>query len=115
MSAGFTVSEDKLGAEAREDRADSGSYDVDVVNVALLLAATSKLLFRFRSLPIFKDASVGLTEWVALSVIAKKNGISSKALAKALGIPGKRSQQLIGALSTAGFVTQTKTSQQVSI
>jgi len=95
------------------DKTPSGdAAEVSMAEFTQLLAAMSRLLQQVSVLPVFKSTGIGLTEWVALSVADGKTGISGKALSKALGISGKRFNEVSAALSAAGLVRLSRTSEK---
>lgn len=78
---------------------------VAVGDFAELVTDMSRLLTRLANAPLFKSAQIGLAEWVALSALEKKDGISNKQLAKHLGVTGQRANQITTSLSAAGLIS----------
>jgi len=84
------------------------SHDpIDILDLATLVVAASRLIGGLASLPLFKNAHVSLTEWLALSVLADKEGVSNKILARSLGVTGQRANQLCTSLSEAKLISIT--------
>jgi len=75
-----------------------------VEDFAELVTDMSRLLTKLANAPLFKSAQIGLAEWVALSALEKKDGISNKQLAKHLGVTGQRANQITTSLSAAGLI-----------
>ncbi len=90
------------GAESQ-----ASSSDVDILDVVTLVLTASRLIGGLSNLPLFKSAPVSLTEWLALSVLATKEGISNKILARTLGVTGQRANQLCASLSEAKLISIT--------
>lgn len=79
-----------------------------IANLATLVATMSRLLGGISALPLLTSANLGLAEWVTLSVLANKDGISNKVLAKQLGVSGQRANQIKDSLSKSKYVTSTQ-------
>lgn len=80
---------------------------VDILDVATLVLTASRLIGGLANLPLFKSAHISLTEWLALSVLAIREGISNKMLARNLGVTGQRANQLCTSLSEAKLISIT--------
>ena len=78
--------------------------EVKIEDFASLVSGMSRLLTGVARLPAFTDAELGLAEWSALMVLASKDGINNKQLAKSLGITGQRVNQITKSLTTAGLI-----------
>lgn len=80
---------------------------VDILDVAALVLTASRLIGGLANLPLFKSAPISLTEWLALSILAAKEGLSNKMLARSLGVTGQRANQLCTSLSEAKLISIT--------
>ena len=80
---------------------------IDIVDLTTLVVTASRLAGGLANLPLFKSAGVSLPEWLALSVLASKDGVSNKILARSLGVTGQRANQLCTSLSVARLITIT--------
>jgi DNA-binding MarR family transcriptional regulator len=78
---------------------------IDILELASLVIASSRLIGGLANLPLFKNARVSLTEWLALSVLAHKEGASNKILARSLGVTGQRANQLCTSLGEAKLIS----------
>lgn len=78
--------------------------EIDVADFSSLIAGMSRLLIGTASIAPFKEANLGLAEWVALSVLAEKDGVSNKQLARTLGVTGQRANQVGASLKDAGLI-----------
>jgi DNA-binding MarR family transcriptional regulator len=78
---------------------------IDILEFASLVIAASRLIGGLTNLPLFKNARVSLTEWLALSVLAHKEGASNKILARSLGVTGQRANQLCTSLGEAKLIS----------
>jgi len=87
---------------------DTGAKEIPQVSIdelALLITSASRLLTNLAVASPFKNANMGLAEWLSLSTLTDKDGVSSKQLARSLGVTGQRVNQLCASLSKAGLVT----------
>lgn len=75
-----------------------------VEDLRSLITSASRLLFVLSTLEPFKNAGIGLAEWLTLSALANKDGISNKQLARFLGVTGQRVNQLCSALVKAKLI-----------
>lgn len=78
---------------------------IDILELANLVIVASRLIGGLANLPLFKNARVSLTEWLALSVLAHKKGASNKILARSLGVTGQRANQLCTSLGEAKLIS----------
>lgn len=83
------------------------SSQVDIADVVTLVLTASRLIGGFANLPLFKSAPISPTEWLALSILDAKAGISNKMLARSLGVTGQRANQLCSSLSEAKLISIT--------
>ncbi|MCW5737421.1 MAG: winged helix-turn-helix transcriptional regulator [Enhydrobacter sp.] len=89
---------------SRRDVSDKEQAEVAVEDLSVLVAIMSRLLTGLGRLQPFKDANMGLAEWVALTTLAEQVGINNKMLARNLGVTGQRAHQLCSSLSSAGLI-----------
>lgn len=82
-----------------------------LLELAQLLALMSRLITRVSALPQLKEAQLGLAEWIALSLLQEKDGISNKELAKRTGVSGQRANQVISSLESANFLTVSQSTE----
>jgi len=82
----------------------STPVQIGVGDLALLITTASRLLTSLATAEPFKKANLGLAEWLSLSLLADKDGVSNKQLARAMGVTGQRANQLCAALSSAGLI-----------
>lgn len=87
------------------------SMEVDVGSFSSLIAGMSRLLSGVASIAPFKEANLSLAEWAALSVLADKDGVSNKQLARALGVTGQRANQVGASLKEAGLIAITQSGE----
>ena len=80
------------------------SPQIDVLDMVALVLAASRLIGGLANLPLFKNANVSLTQWLALSVFSTKDGVSNKMLARSLGVSRQRANQLCTSLSEAKLI-----------
>ena len=81
------------------------SAKVNAADLSVLIASMSRLLVGLGGMPPFKKANLGLAEWVGLSMLAQKDRISNKQLARALGVTGQRANQICTLLTKAGLIS----------
>jgi DNA-binding MarR family transcriptional regulator len=79
--------------------------EINVADFSSLITGMSRLLSGLAAISPFKEASLGLAEWVALTVLAEGDGVSNKLLARRLGVTGQRANQLGASLSKAGLIS----------
>lgn len=80
------------------------SANVHVDDLLRLTVAASRLLAVLGDLPQFKGASVGMSEWIALTMLRGAGGINNKQLAAKLGVSRQRAHQVVRALEKAQLV-----------
>lgn len=78
---------------------------INAADLSVLIANMSRLLVGLGSIPPFKNSNLGLAEWVGLSVLADKDSVSNKQLARVLGVTGQRANQITTSLSKAGLIS----------
>lgn len=81
--------------------------DLLLNDFAELVAGMSRFLARLSGISVFTTAGLGLSEWVALSVLSQNEGISAKQLAAKLGVTGQRVNQITSGLISAGLIIST--------
>jgi DNA-binding MarR family transcriptional regulator len=85
--------------------------EINVADFSSLITGMSRLLSGLAAIGPFKEASLGLAEWVALTVLAEGDGVSNKQLARRLGVTGQRANQLGASLSKAGLISIAQSAQ----
>jgi DNA-binding MarR family transcriptional regulator len=81
--------------------------EIRVEDLAGFVTALSRFMTRLSNIPPFKQAGLGLAEWSALSMIARREGINSRQLANLLGVSAQRVNQLVDSLKRSELVGQT--------
>jgi DNA-binding MarR family transcriptional regulator len=84
------------------------SIDNDLVDFANLVVVLNRLLTVLTSFGPFKEANVGLSEWVVLCLIEQHTHVNGRQLAKALGVTRQRANQLKSSLENANLITATQ-------
>ena len=100
------ASAQKAGASAgkKSDRASAGT-EINVDEFGRLVASMSRLLSSFGQLKPLRDARLGLGEWVALGIVARREGMTSKLMSERLGIPTQRAAQILVSLAESGLIS----------
>jgi DNA-binding MarR family transcriptional regulator len=80
------------------------SEPISIEAVAELMASMSRLLTRLSMSRPFREADLGVAEWLGLMTIQSKEGLGNKQFAKLLGITGQRATQITEALKRAGLI-----------
>jgi len=78
---------------------------INILDLAHLITTASRVISGLAALPQFKQAQMSLTEWLVLSVLAEKDGVSNKMLARSLGVTGQRANQLCTSLSRTKLIS----------
>ncbi|MFN4016073.1 MAG: MarR family winged helix-turn-helix transcriptional regulator [Reyranella sp.] len=78
---------------------------INILDLAHLISTASRVISGLAALPPFKQAEISLTEWLVLSVLSSKDGVSNKLLARSLGVTGQRANQLCTSLSKARLIS----------
>jgi DNA-binding MarR family transcriptional regulator len=79
--------------------------EVTVEDFSSLVSGASRLLGGLSRLPAFRDAGIGVGEWLALTTLLREDGINNKVLARALGVTGQRANQICQSLSRDGLIS----------
>jgi DNA-binding MarR family transcriptional regulator len=90
------------GRESGWEMIDNSS-EIDVQDLALLVAGLSRFLHRLAGMPSFQG-DLALAEWCALSQIAAKDKIPPKQLANILGVTIQRAIEISDALQAADLI-----------
>src|SRR5690242_8650086 len=77
---------------------------IEVRDLASLVAGLSRFLTLLSKIAPFQEAGLGLAEWLALSVLAEKEGINSRQLAMFLGVSAQRVNQITDSLRVAELI-----------
>jgi len=80
---------------------DAEANETVIKDFAEMISTMSRLISRIEGMALFSESDIGLPEWVALSISGDLDGISSKELARRLGVTPQRAQQLSGSLLKA--------------
>lgn len=78
---------------------------ISIVAFADLITSMSRFLTRLSTSHPFKEADIGVPEWLGLVTVQAKAGLSNKQFAKQLGITGQRAAQIGDALKRAGLIS----------
>lgn len=89
----------------------AAAHEITLSDFANLIASMSRLLIGLGNIPLFKTAEIGLAEWVALSDLSEREGISNTQLAKRLGVTGQRVNQITTGLAKSGLISITTSAQ----
>jgi DNA-binding MarR family transcriptional regulator len=79
--------------------------EINIDDFAGIIANMSRLLTGLARIKPFSDANLGLAEWVTLSMLAQKDGVSNKHLGRNLGVTAQRVNQICASLAKAGLIT----------
>lgn len=82
--------------------------EVNIDDFSTLVASMSRLLSGLGRLAVFSQGGISMAEWVALTMLARKDGVNNRLLARALGVTGQRANQICGALVRDGYVAITQ-------
>lgn len=77
---------------------------INVEDFSSLIANMSRLLSGLGRIKPFSEADIGLAEWVALTLLGNKDGVSNKVLGRNLGVSGQRANQISTSLAKAGLI-----------
>lgn len=89
--------------------------DFSIENFADIVASMSRFLTRFASTEPFKEAHLGLAEWLGLMTLKSKPGLSNKQFAKLLGTTVQRAAQITDALKKADLITVSQTADDARV
>lgn len=79
--------------------------DSDIEIFAGIVASMSRFLTRFASIGPFKEAQLGLAEWLGLMTLTARPNLSNKQFAKLLGTTIQRAAQISDALKRANLIS----------
>ena len=82
-----------------------GTANIDIKDLASTVAGLSRFLTLLSKIEPFQEAGLGLAEWLALSILADKNGINSRQLANLLGVSAQRVNQIAESLKASELIT----------
>ncbi len=85
---------------------------IGVKDLALLITSASQLLTKLAAADPFEKANIGLAEWLSLTLLTDRDGVSNKQLARALGVTGQRVNQVCASLANAGLITVQQSSNE---
>lgn len=78
---------------------------IQVSDLTVVISTASRLLTALTMAEPFKKANIGFAEWLALSIIVERPGMSNKQLARALGVTGQRINQICAALAKSLLIS----------
>lgn len=84
-------------------------FSLDVF--AQLIGNASRLLTGVSALAPFKEANLGLAEWIAMTLISQNENLTQRKIAMNLGVTPQRANQLVESLSAAGLISLTQLSE----
>jgi len=84
-------------------------FSLDVF--AQLIGGASRLLTGVSALAPFKEANLGLAEWIAMTLISQNENLTQRKIAVKLGVTPQRANQLAESLSAAGLISLTQSSE----
>ena len=70
-----------------------------------VVISASRLLTLLTQSEPFRDAEIGIAEWLALSLLIDREGTSNKQLAKSMGVTAQRANQLCTSLTNSGLIS----------
>lgn len=82
-----------------------------LLELAQLLALMSRLIRRMSALPQLQEANLGFAEWMALSLLHERDGISNKDLAKRMGVSGQRANQIRTSLEAINLIAVSQSTE----
>lgn len=85
--------------------------EISVEDFSALIASMSRLLTGLGRIRPFSEAELGLAEWVALTTLAQRDGVSNKVLGRKLGVTGQRVNQISASLARGGFIDVKQSAQ----
>jgi DNA-binding MarR family transcriptional regulator len=106
------LEKDIAAMQPPSDRSPGGADSNEVLtNLAGLVIGMSRLLVELSAMEPFKSAGFALTDWVALSVLAKGSARSNRELAKVLGVTRQRANQIKTSLEEMKFISSTQSNE----
>lgn len=79
--------------------------ELKIEDLAELVSGMSRFLLTLVRTKAFREAGIELTEWAALSVLAKDGSLTDRRLGHAIGLPGRLAKTLVERLVRADLVT----------
>jgi predicted transcriptional regulator len=104
MGTSHPASEEEALGTTEEETA---VVTVSAETLASALASMSRFLAVMEAHPTYTESNLGLSSWMALSAIAKSKGgegLSIRKLARILGLPNRKAEQLVAGLVQEGAV-----------
>jgi DNA-binding MarR family transcriptional regulator len=90
---------------AKTDAAEAKpTVELDVEEFSQLVVGMSRMLTGFTRISVFTDSQLSLAEWVAMTILRQRDGVTNKFLGRALGVTGQRANQICASLVRSGFV-----------
>lgn len=78
---------------------------INIAELAAAVAGMSRFLTGIARLPAFQESGLGVAEWSALSVLARKSGITGGQLAIQLGVSAQRVNQITDSLKQSKYIS----------
>ena len=94
---------------AAKARREPVEFSLDVF--AQLIGNASRLLTGVSGLAPFKEANLGLAEWIAMTLISQDENLTQRKIAVRLGVTPQRAGQLVESLSAAGLIALAQSSE----
>lgn len=85
--------------------APKSTSDALMGDFAHLIANMSRFIVGLAGIPLFRDAGISLSEWVALSLLKEATEIGNAQLANKLGVSRQRANQIIAVLAQANLIS----------
>lgn len=98
----MTATEVSEGKEAPDAKPRA---EINVDDFSRVVASMSRLLIGFGRLKPLRESGLGLGEWVALSILGRKEGTTNKVLGRSLGVTGQRATQITSSLLRGGLIS----------
>lgn len=78
--------------------------EIEVSDLTVLISSASRLLTALTQAEPFKKADIGFAEWLSLSTLVDKDGVSNKQVARAMGVTNQRANQICTSLAKSGLI-----------
>ena len=85
--------------------------DFSIDDFADIISLMSRFLSRFANSDPFKEADLGLAEWLGLMTIRSKTGLSNKQFAKLVGTTPQRAAQISDVLKSVELISENQSAQ----
>lgn len=94
-----------------EADADKTSVEIKVEDFSRLVVGMSRLLTGLARIPPFVEGGLSMAEWISLTMLAQRDGISNKLLGRSLGVSAQRANQICASLVRSGLIAITQSAE----